>query len=535
MVRAPLWDLADHGGAREVSSAAPLEVPMSALPGFNFSAFTVEARLTFGEVPDLHGFVIMDQELSETGWAVRGRKISTSGNPVYLACNGEQYACSYGMGGVAAGSTHTFTLAVRGGWLVVYLDGAIQKSYRMVPTPNEQPIRVGGPLPPGWPEFAGVRLESFRIWGEEESYYAPGEPTEAATGYVGGKGWLVETPTTPVAGRPNVLYVGDSISDGYSTPFKLCTKGLANLYHWTASFGTPGAAGIPAQKIAEVCALADFDKVVFNNGLHSLHWTGSAVSDADVTASYRELVARFRASAPHAELFYVATTPYTLPKNEQGAVTGLDPKNEVVLRLNRLARPVMDAANVPWIDAYSLFVDRLDLARGDQYHWNGPAYELLASTVARSIGISLSSADFAPGADVVVPGWDRLVVTDAELPAVSALNSLTVLAGGEVSFDLVSDGDLNCVVTNGGRIVKTGVGALRVAHAARQAFGKGELEIEAGAFWCPQDLANGASFDLGRTTVHAGASRTRTSTSTRSSASSRSRARCARWGRSCPS
>jgi len=504
MTSTPLWDLADHGGARAVSSAAPLEVPMSALPGFNFSAFTVETTLTFGEVPDLYGFVIMDQELSETGWAVRGRKISTAGNPVYLACNGEQYGCSYGMGGVEAGSTHTFTLAVRGGWIVVYMDGKIQKSYRMVPTPNEQPIRVGAPLPSGWREFAGVRLESFKVWGEDEAYYAPGEPTEAATGYVGGKGWLVEVPTEPIPGRPNVLYVGDSISDGYSTPFKLCTKGLANLYHWTASFGTPGAAGVPAQKIAEVCALADFDRVVFNNGLHSLNWTESAVSDADVTASYRELVARFRAGAPRAGLYYIATTPYTLAKNAQGVVTGLDPKNEVVLRLNRLARPVMDAAEVPWIDAYSLFVDRLDLARGDQYHWNAPAYELLASTVAQTIGISLTSADLAPGADVVVPGWDRLVVTDAELPAVSSLNSLTILAGGEVAFDLASGGDLACVVTNGGRVVKTGAGALRVAHAAKQSW-KGELEIEQGVFWCPQDLANGANFDLGRTTVHAGA------------------------------
>ena len=173
MATAPMWDLAEHGGARAVSSASPLEVPQSDLPDFNFSAFTAEAVLTFGDVTDYRGFTVMDQMVSETGWGVRVQRASGSGNPVSLMCNGERYGCSYGMGGVTAGSTHSFTITARKGWIVVYMDGKVQKSFMMTATPNLEPIRVGAPLG-GWTELQDVTLESFKVWGEDEEYYAPG-------------------------------------------------------------------------------------------------------------------------------------------------------------------------------------------------------------------------------------------------------------------------------------------------------------------------------------------------------------------------
>ena len=64
MTSTPLWDLADHGGARAVSSASPLEVPNSAIP--NFSAFTAEARITFGTFSDRTAFTLFDQIVTQT-------------------------------------------------------------------------------------------------------------------------------------------------------------------------------------------------------------------------------------------------------------------------------------------------------------------------------------------------------------------------------------------------------------------------------------------------------------------------------------
>ena len=63
MTSTPLWDLADHGGARAVSSASPLEVPNSAIP--NFSAFTAEARITFGTFSDRTAFTLFDQIVTQ--------------------------------------------------------------------------------------------------------------------------------------------------------------------------------------------------------------------------------------------------------------------------------------------------------------------------------------------------------------------------------------------------------------------------------------------------------------------------------------
>ena len=385
MTTKPLWDLTDHGGARKVSSAAPFEAPNAVIP--NSRAFTAEAKITFGEIVDAQAFTVFDQTVSETGWGLTVLRKEGWGNPVSLVCNGETYCCSYAMGRVASGSTHTFTVTARKGWMVVYMDGKLQKSFLLSVTPNLDPVRVGAPAVKRWGELKGITLEELRFWGEEEEYYAPGEPREPAAGFKGGKGWLVEMPVKPLAGKPNVFYQGDSISDGYTPPFKRVTKDRANLYHWNASFNRPGAEGIPTNKFVEVGQLAKYDHVVFNNGLHSLHWTEKTVSDDQVKASYRTLVAVYRIAAPQAQLHYLMTTPHTLKKNAEGKITGLGEKNETVLRLNRLAAEVMAEEKVDVIDAYSLFVDKLDQARGDQYHWNPPAYDLLARTLAERLGL----------------------------------------------------------------------------------------------------------------------------------------------------
>ena len=397
MSSAPLWDLAANGGTRTISSASPTTVPNAAFPDFN--AFTVEATVTFGAIADRQAFRLFDQTVSETGWGLQLVRDANSGSPVYLVCNGQSYNCAQALGSVTQGSSHTFTVAARDGWLVVYMDGAVKKSFLMRAVPNLADLKVGGAVTGGWAELAPLTLTSLKVWGSGEKFYASGESQEPASGYVGGNGWLVEVPTAPLAGMPNILYVGDSISEGYKASFKNLLAGRANLYHWSTFFGTAGSAGIPAAKIREIGDLAAFDHVVFNNGLHSLGWTESAVSDANVRESYRTLAAAFRAAAPQAALHYLATTPHTAAKGSDGVVRTTGDKDAVVQRLNRLAKVEMDAAGVPYADAYSLLLGHLDLASGDGYHWTAPAYDLLARFIVAELALAEPTVYTYVGAD----------------------------------------------------------------------------------------------------------------------------------------
>ena len=382
----PIWDLADHGGPRPISSAATLEVPNSAIP--NVSSFTIEATLKFGEMPLDHGFTIFDQTVSETGWGLWFTTVRSCAKPLMLKINGESYTCSFAFMKVEPGSTHTFTVTARKGWIVTYKDAVPQKSFMMSVTPNLAPITVGGPRP-GYPkaELEGIELVGLKVWGDEEEYWGVGEAKKPTLGYKAGKGWLVNVPVEPMKDKPNVFYYGDSISVGYTQPLTKLLKGKANLYHWMWFLSQPGEKGVGEKRFEEVCKLADYDCVVFNNGLHSLHWTEDKVSDEEIRASYRGLARTLRKNAPKAKLVYLMTTPHTAKADAQGKVNGFGEKNGVVLRLNRIAAEVMKEEGIPVIDAYRMLSDKTDLARGDQYHWKPPAYEMLAESVVNAFGL----------------------------------------------------------------------------------------------------------------------------------------------------
>jgi len=389
----PVWDLADHGGARKIAPADPLRVPHTAIP--NAKAFTVRAVVTFGTVEEGHALMLFDQILSGTGFGLELIRQNSWGNPMFLHCNGEKYYCTYPVGRIKSGSTHAFTVAARRGWIVVYMDDKPLQRFIMNVTPNLDDIKVPGVIRPRWDtrqpwlEMPDVTLDELKFWGDDVEYYAPGEPRDVPTGFKGGRGWLVETPTHPIPGKPNVLYVGDSISDAYSKFFREATKGRANVYHYNTCFAAPGAGGVKPYlpRWREVGALAPFDHIVVNNGLHSLHWTPEKVSDDHVRDSYREIFNLCRAAAPKAKVHYALTTPYTAARGADGKVTGLGDRNAVVLRLNRIASEEMRAQGADLIDLYSTMAARLELAVGDQYHWKPEGSRLIAETIADALGI----------------------------------------------------------------------------------------------------------------------------------------------------
>ena len=508
MTTAPVWDLASNGGECTASPESPLVVPASAIG--NYGQFTVEGTFTFGDYQDNRGIMLFDQLQSNTGWGVGVNHASGGGSPVYLYCNGEEYKAWLGFNQDYANSTHTFTLAVRDGWMVLYLDGKILRSFNNVPSsPAGIGITVGGASKSHYKtRTGGFTVKSLKVWDGSEKYYAPGEDTTPASGYRGGDGWLCEVPVNPLSGVPNVLIIGDSIGDGYSAHFKTISAGKANMYHTNLSFADPGAAGIPTAVLQSLCAIANFDVVVFNNGFHSLHWTAATVSDAEVKASYQTLANTLRGAAPGAKLHYLATTPHTGAIDPAvGHVTALGESNDVVIRLNTLAKEVMDAAEIPYIDGYTLMLGQLAQAKGDHAHWNAPAYSQLARLVFESIGLTSEWAgkwsDYSAGDTVTVEIGDA-IVHDADLTTINTFASINLAtADSRLVFDLTADGDVMCAITNKGVIVQRGAGAVKLHKTAADTVGcdsyytQGGILIENGWFWAPQDMVDSKTCSFG--------------------------------------
>jgi hypothetical protein len=53
--------------------------------------------------------------------------------------------------------------------------------------------------------------------------------------------------------------------------------------------------------------------------------------------------------------------------------------------------PYRSLMGVPVVDFYALLIDKRELARGDMFHWTGPAYALIAQAAVDAIHRELSS------------------------------------------------------------------------------------------------------------------------------------------------
>lgn len=384
----PLWDLAASPfaattgrierveGRVRMDGASAFAIPNRAIP--DPSCFTIEMAVRFNELEEPGALCLLDQRVSDTGFALEALKWGRVGSPLTATVNGIAYARN----SFRASSNQVWRLvfAVRDGAVAVYQNGAAGPQYLLRVTPNLAPVWVGRTPPrKGQARIANYEVLSLKVYGPDRKYYLPGESADTMkNGYVGGKGWLVRLPVRPDRPLPRILYYGDSISMGYGDRFTALLKDKAHCYHWCHFVG--GVGHFPAAAFEAAASVAPFDIIVFNNGLHSLQWTPDKVTDEQIREVVRNMIRAFRKGAPKAKLVWAATTPHTARGRP---VTGLGELNPVVLRINTLADQVVREEKIERVDLYALLQDRLDLAAGDQYHWSGEAYQLIAEALRK--------------------------------------------------------------------------------------------------------------------------------------------------------
>jgi hypothetical protein len=249
--------------------------------------------------------------------------------------------------------------------------------------PSDAPMWIGrnvdskaAPMP--------VVIQDVKVYGSDFQYVSPKDPkTDFPRGVVAGKGWALDIPQVEHPEWPKVLIYGDSISMGYRGPFiPELLKHQVYVFH-CCSFVS---GDVPKQALEEMAGRYRFDAVVFNNGLHSLHWTADKVPDQVVHDRMRDMAQCFKKGAPQAKIYYLMTTPHTAPRPEpKEPVNSLGDKNDVVIRLNTISAQVMQEEQIEVIDIYSVLAEQLGLASGDGYHWQGAAYQVISNELAKRL------------------------------------------------------------------------------------------------------------------------------------------------------
>ncbi|WP_395742470.1 SGNH/GDSL hydrolase family protein [Prosthecobacter sp.] len=398
---AALWDLAKNdipaaqqsgavekvNGTVKLRDGAAFAVPAEAFP--DQKNFTVQVTLSLDALVQDAVFTVMNKQSSgqDDGFAMffnykdkpyYARQVNSVVNRILMvggALNGRNEP--------EVGKPCTFTMAVRGGLATFYIDDAPIKKCFMELIPNGGPMWIGR-NDNAKSKTMPVTVHAVKVFGPGYSYVSKKErASEFPRGAVAGKGWALDVPKIEHPEWPKVLIYGDSISGGYSGPFiPEMLKQHVYVFHCVHFVG----GDVPEQALTEMAGRYKFDAVVFNNGLHSLGWTPDKVPDALVLDRMHKLTRCFKNGAPQAKIFYLMTTPHTAarPAPDQ-PVTSLGDKNNVVIRLNTLSAQVMKQEGVEVIDAYALLASHLELAAGDNFHWQAPAYQMLSQEIAKHV------------------------------------------------------------------------------------------------------------------------------------------------------
>ena len=179
-----------------------------------------------------------------------------------------------------------------------------------------------------------------------------------------------DRPEAPVAGLPNVLLLGDSITRAYYLATANDLKGIANVYLFAGS-ACSGDYRLPEQ-IRDYFRMmgVDFAVVHFNNGMHGWGYT-----EQQYAAGLTELIAAVRSGAPKAKLIWANTTP-VLHDSLEGEAS-----NSRIDARNKLAAEVMSRERIPIDDQHGLMLKHQDLHQ-DNVHFTAAGSAIEAEQVA---------------------------------------------------------------------------------------------------------------------------------------------------------
>jgi predicted esterase len=203
-------------------------------------------------------------------------------------------------------------------------------------------------------------------------------PEPDARHQVEGRGWRLDKARVNDSSRPRVLLIGDSILSGYRKSVMGALQSSAYVDTWVNPHWQSDNTNKLLAELLE--KNGPYDVVHFNMGLHG--WTEGRIKEGTFRPLTRAYVDVLKAKLPEARLIWASSTPVTA----KGNPAGLEPEiNPIIVEHNRMAAEVMLEAGVPVSDFYALLLNRRELAKGDRFHWTGPAYRLLGEKVVAAI------------------------------------------------------------------------------------------------------------------------------------------------------
>lgn len=177
---------------------------------------------------------------------------------------------------------------------------------------------------------------------------------------------------------PRVLLIGDSIVNGYRGTVCKELDGIASVDTWLTPLHLKS--GKLHDDLKRVLAQGPYAVIHFNIGLHG--WNPGRIPEGEYEPLLRAYVGVLQEHGGNATLVWGSTTQITVRDKPKE----LDPEhNPTIVRRNAIAVRVMEDLGVQVNDLYGLMEDKLGLAKGDKFHWQGEARTIQGERVAEVV------------------------------------------------------------------------------------------------------------------------------------------------------
>ena len=226
---------------------------------------------------------------------------------------------------------------------------------------------------------------------------------------------------------PNVLFIGDSVMNGYHKSVIDSLNGSANVDYWLTPVHLNSEHLFT--DLAKVVSFRHYDVIQFNIGLHG--WPVGRIADNEYVPLLEKYVRTIRENSEESHLIWASITPVT----ERDKAELNREINPTIAVRNELAKGVMKKCHVQVNDLYGLVQNKLHLARGDRFHWTGAGYKMMAMQSILYIRAGLNEAYKIPQLSDYNVVWDS--------PGKNSLGSMPA-GNGDIGINLWTEenGDL---------------------------------------------------------------------------------------------
>jgi alpha-L-fucosidase len=192
-----------------------------------------------------------------------------------------------------------------------------------------------------------------------------------------GPGWRLDKANITNSSLPRLLFIGDSILQGYMGGVNHALKGKANVDFWVTPLWQSERFNTV---LADVLEQGPYDVLHINIGLHG--WPEGRILPGTYEPLTRAFLDVIRKKSPKTKVIWASSTPTFNKQNLKEFNSTINP---IIVEHNKMANKIMTEYGIPINDFYALLVDKSNLVGPDGVHWGNSGRKILADVAVKSV------------------------------------------------------------------------------------------------------------------------------------------------------